>query len=129
VRELSAFKEPVQDRSVQEPPRASGEADRYDHRAGGTQPSNLLRMVAAPQRERLFAAIAASKQGAPQQIIERQIGEWRIIERQIVRGSSSGRSENREPSSGRSHIVPNAVPAAVRACAPWFSHFACDGGP
>jgi catalase len=75
--EPNSFDGPRQDPSVKEPPlRISGDADRYDHRAGNddfSQPAALFRLFDAGQRERLFANIAASMGGVPAAIIERQL--------------------------------------------------------
>jgi len=79
--EPNSFGGPVEDRSVREPPlRITGEADRYDHRAGNddyTQPGNLFRLFDAGQRQRLFRNIAAAMQGVPRTIIDRQIEHFR----------------------------------------------------
>ena len=75
--EPNSFGGPAQDPGVKEPPlRISGDADRYDHRAGNddfTQPAALFRLFDEAQKQRLFANIAAAMAGVPQNIIERQL--------------------------------------------------------
>jgi catalase len=67
-----------QDPSVQEPPlRISGDASRYDHRAGNddyTQAGNLFRLFTPEQQQRLFQNIAEAMAGVPEKIVQRQLG-------------------------------------------------------
>jgi catalase len=71
---------PTQDPSFAEPPlRISGDASRYDHRAGNddyTQAGNLFRLFDAGQKERLFQNIAAAMAGVPEEIVRRQIAHF-----------------------------------------------------
>jgi len=75
--EPNSFGGPAQDPSVAEPPlRISGDAARWDHRAGNDdfgQPRALFELFDAGQRERLFANIAAAMGGVPGFIVERQL--------------------------------------------------------
>jgi catalase len=75
--EPNSFNGPKEDPSVAEPPlRISGDADRYDHREGNddfAQPRALFRLFDAAQKQRLFANIAAAMEGAPREIVERQL--------------------------------------------------------
>jgi catalase len=75
--EPNSFGGPVEDKSVLEPPlRISGDASRYDHRAGNddyTQPGNLFRLMTADEQKRLFSNIAAAMSGVPDHIVERQL--------------------------------------------------------
>jgi catalase len=75
--EPNSFNGPKQDPSVAEPPlHISGDVDRYNHREGNddyTQPGNLFRLFDEGQRARLFQNIAATMQGVPQEIIDRQL--------------------------------------------------------
>lgn len=68
---------PVQDPTVAEPPlRISGDASRYDHRAGNddyVQPRALFNLFDTAQKERLFQNIAAAMQGVPEAIVQRQL--------------------------------------------------------
>jgi len=71
---------PVQDPSVAEPPlRISGEASRYDHRAGNddfTQAGDLFRLFSPEQKERLFRNIAEAMAGVPDEIVQRQLAHF-----------------------------------------------------
>ena len=71
---------PVEDARYQEPPlKISGDADRYDHRAGNddyTQPGNLFRLMSVAQKAALMDNIAAAMAGVPEAIVERQIGHF-----------------------------------------------------
>lgn len=71
---------PAQNPSFAEPPlRISGDAGRYDHRAGNddyTQAGNLFRLFDAGQKERLFKNIAATMAGVPEAIVRRQIAHF-----------------------------------------------------
>jgi catalase len=62
---------PVQDSSAKEPPlKISGDADRYDHRAGNddyTELGDLFRLMSADQQGQLFSNIAAAMQGVPEE--------------------------------------------------------------
>jgi catalase len=65
---------------MKEPPlRISGDADRYDHRAGNDdyrQPGDLFRLMSEQQQQQLFDNIAAAMQGVPEEIIRRQLGHF-----------------------------------------------------
>ena len=78
--EPNSFGGPAQAPSYAEPPlRISGDADRYDHRAGNddyTQPGNLFRLMNAEQQERLFQNIAAAMGGVPEKIVQRQLAHF-----------------------------------------------------
>jgi catalase len=78
--EPNSFGGPVEDPASKEPPlRISGDADRYDHRAGNddyTQAGDLYRLMPEAERQRLHAAIAGSMQGVPKEIIERQLAHF-----------------------------------------------------
>jgi len=64
---------PVEDPRYREPPlKISGDADRYDHRAGNddyTQPGNLFRLMSAAQKAALMDNIAAAMTGVPETIV------------------------------------------------------------
>ncbi len=78
--EPNSFGGPSGDRRVAEPPlRISGDAARYDHRAGGddySQAGDLFRLMSADARERLIANIVGAMQGVPRDIQMRQIGHF-----------------------------------------------------
>jgi catalase len=71
---------PVEDQRYKEPPlKLSGDADRYDHRAGNddyTQPGNLFRLMSTAQKAALMDNIAAAMAGVPDAIVRRQIGHF-----------------------------------------------------
>ena len=56
--------------------RISGDASRYDHRAGNddyTQAGDLFRLFDDGQKRRLFSNIAEAMDGVPRRIIEKQL--------------------------------------------------------
>lgn len=71
---------PAEASAYREPPLVlSGDADRYDHRAGNddyTQPGNLFRLMTPAERNRLMDNIAAAMQGVPVDIVRRQVGHF-----------------------------------------------------
>ncbi|WP_269714594.1 catalase [Caulobacter sp. NIBR2454] len=79
--EPNSFGGPVQDETYREPPlRISGDADRYDHRAGNddyTQAGDLFRLMSPDQQRQLFDNIAAAMAGVPVEIQQRQIAHFR----------------------------------------------------
>ena len=83
---------PVENPRMQEPPLAiDGDAARYDHRDGNddyTQPGNLFRLMTAEQKERLFANIARSMQGVPDEIIQRQLSHFAQADAAYAEGVS-----------------------------------------
>ncbi len=78
--EPNSFGGPTEDPRFKEPPlRISGDADRYDHRAGNddfTQAGNLYRLMPKDERERLHVAIAGAMRGVPQEIVDRQLAHF-----------------------------------------------------
>ncbi len=78
--EPNSFGGPRQDARFTEPPlRISGDADRYNHRDGNddyTQPGDLFRLMTPDQQQRLFANIAESMAGVPEEIIRRQLAHF-----------------------------------------------------
>ncbi len=78
--EPNSFEGPAEAPEYREPPlRISGDADRYNHRAGNddyTQPGNLFRLFTQEQRNRLFDNIAEAMQGVPLPIVWRQIAHF-----------------------------------------------------
>jgi catalase len=76
----NSFGGPVDDVSVKEPPlKISGDADRYDHRAGNddyTQAGNLYRLMSAEEKARLVANLVGAMQGVPREIQVRLIGHF-----------------------------------------------------
>ena len=78
--EPNSFAGPREDKRFAEPPLAlSGDADRYDHRAGNddySQPRALFRLFDSAQQARLMDNIAAAMQGVPLEIIRRQVAHF-----------------------------------------------------
>jgi len=81
--EPNSFGGPVQTSQPAEPPLPlTGDADRYDHRAGNddySQPRALFLMFDNDQKARFFANIAAAMKGVPDFIVERQLGHFERI--------------------------------------------------
>jgi catalase len=75
--EPNSFGGPVEDPQFKEPPLPiSGAADRYDHRAGNddySQVGALFRLMSREQQQQLFDNIAAAMRGVPEAIQLRQI--------------------------------------------------------
>ncbi|ELR99081.1 catalase [Gloeocapsa sp. PCC 73106] len=75
--EPNSFNGPKEDPKYKEPPlKIFGDADRYSHREGNddyTQAGNLFRMFTDEQKQRVYQNIAASMQGVPEEIINRQL--------------------------------------------------------
>ena len=82
--EPNSFGGPLEDQRFSEPPlKVSGDADRYDHRAGNDdygQPRALFRLFDQAQRQRLFSNIAAAMDGVPDHIIDRQLAEFNKVD-------------------------------------------------
>lgn len=82
--EPNSFGGPTEAPAYKEPPlKISGDADRYNHRAGNddyTQPGNLFRLLNVEQRNRLMDNIAAAMQGVPTEIIKRQIVHFHLCD-------------------------------------------------
>jgi catalase len=78
--EPNSFRGPVEDPRFREPPlKISGDADRYDHRAGNddyTQPGNLFRLMTQAQKDALMDNIAEAMRGVPTEIVKRQVGHF-----------------------------------------------------
>jgi catalase len=78
--EPNSYGGPTEDPRFKEPPlKISGDADRYDHRAGNddfTQAGNLYRLMPQDEKDRLHKAIAGAMSGVPKAIIERQLGHF-----------------------------------------------------
>jgi catalase len=78
--EPNTFGGPVQDARFAEPPlKISGDADRWNHRAGNddyTQPGNLFRLMSDAQKLQLFQNLAEAMQGVPREIVERQLAHF-----------------------------------------------------
>ena len=82
--EPNSFGGPVEDKSAQEPPlKISGDADRYDHRTGHDDYSQVrdlfVKVLEADEKERLFANIAGTWGSVPEVICERQLAEFKKV--------------------------------------------------
>ncbi len=78
--EPNSFGGPVGDSRFKEPSlEISGDADRYDHRAGSddyTQAGNLFRLMSAEAKARLIGSIVAPMKSVPREIQVRQIAHF-----------------------------------------------------
>lgn len=81
---------PEQAPAEREPPLAlSGDADRYDHRAGNDdfgQPRALWSLFDAAQKQRLYSNIAAAMAGVPENIVRRQLALFERIHQNYAAG-------------------------------------------
>ena len=78
--EPNSFGGPKEDPAYREPPlKISGDADRYDHRAGNDdygQAGALFRLMNDDQKRQLFDNLAAAMAGVPDTILRRQIAHF-----------------------------------------------------
>ncbi|HEY8990919.1 MAG TPA: catalase [Luteolibacter sp.] len=76
----NTFGGPVHDARFAEPPlKISGDADRWNHRAGNddyTQPGNLFRLMSDAQKLQLFQNLAEAMREVPREIVERQLAHF-----------------------------------------------------
>ena len=84
---------PVEDKRFSEPPlKISGDADRYDHRAGDVddfiQPGNLYRLMNADQKNQTYNNIAEAMDGVPERIKVRQLVHFYKADPEYGRGVS-----------------------------------------
>jgi catalase len=88
--EPNSFGGPVQEPAAKEPPlKLSGDADRYDHRAGNDdygQAGDLFRLMNADQKRQLFHNIATAMQGVPEAIVQRQLGHFEKADPAYAKG-------------------------------------------
>lgn len=82
--EPNSFGGPAQAPEYREPPlRISGDADRYDHRAGNddySQARALFNLFDAGEKQRTCENIAGSMKGVPSFIIDRALGHFDLID-------------------------------------------------
>jgi catalase len=92
--EPNSFGGPVGDPSFKEPPlRISGDAERYDHRAGNedySQAGNLFRLMSVEAKARLIGNIVAAMNSVPREIQLRQIGHFLKADRAYGEGVAQG---------------------------------------
>lgn len=98
--EPNSFNGPFEDKSAQEPPlKISGDADRYNHRVGQddySQVTALFNLFDKDQKNRLFSNIADSMEGVPDFIIERQIGEFEKVHPDYAAGVRAALKSKKE---------------------------------
>ena len=71
-------------RAAEPPLKISGDADRYDHRAGNDdykQPGDLFRLMTPDEQDRLMDNIAEAMQGVPEAIVKRQIVHFYLADK------------------------------------------------
>ena len=109
---------PVEDKSAQEPPlRIHGDADRYNHRDGNddyTQVKALFDILGPDQQQRLYANIAAAMQGVPQDIVDRQVAHFNRVDPAYGAGvltalAKAKQPANSAPVSASQEPVPHAA--------------------
>jgi catalase len=97
-------------------PRISGEAGRYNHRHGDDdhkRPDDLCRLTPANAREGLMDNVAAAMQGAPAEIVRRQVRHFHRMG--TVCGPGVGRRMGVAASPG-SQSRRMTIPAAATIC-------------
>ena len=91
--EPNSFGGPAEDNSYGEPPlKISGDADRHDHRDGNDdykQAGDLFRLMDDGQRQRLCENIARAMDGAPDDIIARQLAHFEKADPNYAKGVSA----------------------------------------
>ncbi|WP_226643819.1 catalase [Microbulbifer variabilis] len=88
--EPNSFNGPQEDPSAKEPPLAlSGTADRYDHREGNddySQVRALFNLFDDGEKQRLFGNIARAMAGVPDEIVQRQLAEFHKVDPDYAAG-------------------------------------------
>jgi catalase len=92
--EPNSFDGPKEDPTYREPPlRISGDAARYDHRAGNDdykQAGDLFRLMKSEERERLIDNIVKSLKSVPHEIQVRQLAHFYNADSAYGRGVETG---------------------------------------
>jgi catalase len=92
--EPNSFGGPVEDPRVKEPPlRISGDADRYDHRAGNddyAQAGNLFRLMKPGQKRQLVDNLVNALKPVPRHIQERQVEHFYKADPEYGKGVAQG---------------------------------------
>jgi catalase len=117
--EPNSFAGPVQDSAFAEPPlRIKGDADRFNHREGNDdykQPGDLFRLMSDSQKEQLFHNLAATMEGIPQNIIDRQLAHFAKADPAYAEGVKRALAEHPEFSGvGRGEPDPKLEPVGAR---------------
>jgi catalase len=111
--EPNSFGGPTQDPSVREPPlRIWGDADRYDHRVGNedySQVGNLFRLLNAEERARLIGNIVRAMKSVPREIQLRQVAHFHRADPEYGLGVARGLGIEKE-----AHGVGRQAPARSR---------------
>jgi catalase len=119
--EPNSFNGPVEQPSFKEPPlKIHGDADRYNHRDGNddySQVAALFRILGHDQQQRLFANIAAAMQGVPRDIIDRQLEHFRRVDPAYAEGVALAvarmhQPANSDPVSASAKPTPAVAQAA-----------------
>ena len=118
--EPNSFGGPTQASAFAEPPlRNKGDAERYNHREGNDdykQPGDLFRLMSDDQKEQLFHNIAASMEGIPQMIIDRQLGHFEKADPAYAAGVKQALAEHPAPDGvGRGEADPKLEPVGAGA--------------
>ena len=90
----NSFDGPIDDPEYKEPPlKISGDADRYDHRAGNddyTQAGDLFRLMNAEQKRQLIDNLVGAMQGVPEFIQLRQLQHFYKADPEYGKGVAAG---------------------------------------
>ncbi|HEX4767267.1 MAG TPA: catalase [Lichenihabitans sp.] len=107
--EPNSFNGPVEAPSAKEPPlRISGDAQRYDHRVGNddySQVKALFDVLGPEQQHRLYGNIAAAMQGVPQETVDRQVAHFNRVDPAYGAGV--------EAALARLKLPPNSDPVSA----------------
>ena len=113
--EPNSFDGPVEQPGAQEPPlRIEGDADRYDHREGEDDYSQVRALFAdvmsEEERQRLFMNIAGTWGDVPETICERQLAEFKKVHEDY----EAGVRKAWEQVKAEGGYKPNAAPASEK---------------
>ena len=109
--EPNSFNGPVEVAAAKEPPlRISGDADRYNHRVGNddySQVAALFHILWHEQQQRLYSNIAAAMQGVPQNIVDRQLEHFGRVDPAYKAGVAAA--------IARTHLPDQSDPVSASA--------------
>lgn len=111
--EPNSFDGPKEVPSAQEPPlKISGDADRYDHRNGEDDYSQVrelfTKVLGDDEKQRLYKNIAGTWGEVPEEIIERQLAEFKKVHEDYEKGVRDAWNEIKQQDG----YVPNAAPVS-----------------
>jgi len=119
--EPNSFNGPVEQPSVKEPPlKIHGDADRYNHRDGNddySQVAALFRVLGPEQQQRLYSNIAAAMQGVPREIIDRQLEHFRRVDPAYADGVAIAVAKTHNPANSDPVSASDKPEAAVAQAA------------